>query len=227
MLIPFLIQEMSKLITDNQPVDANELDELVNLKNIPLEEEHRQFLIKYGNCQTLLTNRFGDFSFEQFKDHYLDDELFYTDRIPSGTAYIGTDFGDELLCIDNETRKIYTYYDQKKDLFYYDNLESLLFTCFIQSDYFEKSFDKICQNIKIFSPKAFLKKNEKHKICDIQGDSYYLIDNKLYLVRNHIYETHFEFLKLSKIKHSFIMANIFEGGVIDDYLSCRVRPAHR
>lgn len=111
MLIPFLIQEMSKLITDNQPVDANELDELVNLKNIPLEEEHRQFLIKYGNCQTLLTNRFSDFSFEQFKDHYLDDELFYTDRIPSNTVYIGTDFGDELLCIDNEARKIYTYYD--------------------------------------------------------------------------------------------------------------------
>lgn len=97
----------------------------------------------------------------------------------------------------------------------------------MQSDYFEKAFDRICHNIKIFSPKVFLKENEKHKICDIQGDSYYLIDNKLYLVRNHIYETHFEFLKLSKIKHRFIMANIYEGGVIDDYLSCRVRPAHR
>ena len=227
MLIPFLIQEMSKLITDNQPVDINELDELVNSRNIPLEEEHRQFLIKYGNCKTLLNNGFSNFTFDTFKDFYLQEDLSDEDRLPADAVFLGIDFSDELVSIDNKTGKIYVYYDQKKDLFYYDNLENLLFTCFMQSDYLDKAFDRICQNIKIFSPKAFLKKNEKHKICDIQGDSYYLIDNKLYLVRNHIYETHFEFLKLSKIKHSFIMANIFEGGVIDDYLSCRVRPAHR
>lgn len=227
MLIPFLIQEMSKLISDNEPVDANELDELVNSRNIPLREDHRQFLIKYGNCKTLLINGFSDFTFEQFKEYYLDNDIFYTDKIPLDTVYIGTDFADELLCIDNKTGKIYVYYDQRKDLFYYDNLESLLFTCFMQSDYFEKAFDGICHNIKIFSPKAFLKKNEKHKICDIQGDSYYLIDNKLYLVRNHIYETHFEFLKISKIKRRFMMANIYESDVINDYLSCSVRPAYR
>jgi len=227
MLIPFLIQEMSKLILDNEPVDANELDELIRNKEIPIRADHRQFLIKYGNCKTLLINGFSDFTFKQFKDHYLDDELFYTDRIPLSTVYIGTDFADELLCIDNKTGKIYVYYDQKEDLLYYDRLESLLFTCFMKSDYLETVFDKIRRNIKIFSPKAFLKKNEKHKICDIQGDSYYLIDNKLYLVRNHIYETHFEFLKISKIKHRFMMANVYEGGVINNYLSCRVRPAHR
>ena len=227
MLIPFLIQEMSKLISDNEPVDANELDKLVNSKNIPLEEDHRQFLIKYGNCKTLLINGFSDFTFKQFKDHYLDDELFYTDRIPLSTVYIGTDFADELLCIDNKTGKIYVYYDQKKDLLYYDRLESLLFTCFMKSNYLEQAFNRIRRNIKIFSPKAFLKKNEKHKICDIQDDSYYLIGNELYLVRNDVYETYYAPLHLFKIKYRFMMANVYEGGVINDYLSCRVRPAHR
>lgn len=220
MLIPFLIQEMSKLISDNQPVDANELDKLVSSKDIPIRDDHRQFLIKYGNCKTLLNNGFSNFTFDTFKDFYLQEDLSDEDRLPADAVFLGIDFSDELVSIDNKTGKIYVYYDQKKDLFYYDNLEGLLFTCFMQSDYFEKAFDKICENIKIFNPKAFLKKNEKHKICDIQGDSYYLIDNKLYLVRNHIYETQFEFLKLSKIKHRFIMANIFEGGVIDDYLRC-------
>ena len=227
MLIPFLIQEMSKLISDNEPVDANELDELVNSRNIPLREDHRQFLIKYGNCKTLLINGFSDFTFKQFKDHYLDDELFYTDRIPLSTVYIGTDFADELLCIDNKTGKIYVYYDQKKDLLYYDRLESLLFTCFMKSNYLEQAFNRIRRNIKIFSPKAFLKKNEKHKICDIQDDSYYLIGNELYLVRNDVYETYYAPLHLFKIKYRFMMANVYEGGVINDYLSCRVRPAHR
>lgn len=221
MLIPFLIQEMSKLITDNQPVDANELNELVNSKNIPLKAEHRQFLLKYGNCKTLLNNGFSNFTFDTFKDFYLQEDLSDEDRLPADVVFLGIDFSDELVSIDNKTGKIYVYYDQEKDLFYYDNLESLLFTCFMQSDYFEKAFDRICHNIKIFSPEAFLKKNEKHKIYEVQGNSYYLIDNKLYLVRNHIYETHFEFLKLSKIKHRFIMANIFEGGVIDDYLKLR------
>ncbi len=218
MLIPFLIQEMSKLITDNQPVDINELDELVNSRNIPLEEEHRQFLIKYGNCKTLLNNGFSNFTFDTFKDFYLQEDLSDEDRLPADAVFLGIDFSDELVSIDNKTGKIYVYYDQKKDLFYYDNLENLLFTCFMQSDYLDKAFDRICQNIKIYTPKEFLKKNEKHKICEIQGDSYYLIDNQLYLVRNHIYETHFAFLQLSEIKHIFIMANIFEGGVINDYL---------
>lgn len=218
MLIPFLIQEMSKLITDNQPVDANELDELVNSKNIPLEEEYRQFLVKYGNCKTLLNNGFSNFTFDMFKDFYLQEDLSDEDRLPADAVFLGIDFADELVSIDNKTGKIYVYYDQKKDLFYYDNLESLLFTCFMQSDYFEKAFDRICHNIKIFSPKAFLKKNEKYKICDIQGSSYYLIGNKLYSVGNYIYKSYYNFLGIFKIKYRFIMANIFEGGVIDDYL---------
>ena len=116
MLIPFLIQEMSKLITDNQPVDANELDELVNLKNIPLEEEHRQFLIKYGNCKTLLNNGFSNFTFDTFKDFYLQEDLSDEDRLPADAVFLGIDFSDELVSIDNKTGKIYVYYDQKKDL---------------------------------------------------------------------------------------------------------------
>lgn len=218
MLIPFLIQEMSKLIPESEPVDVNELDELIKSKNIPMREDHRSFLIEYGNCRELLIDWFGNFTFERFKDFYLDENPFDEDRLPVDNAYIGTDFSDEFVCIDYKTGAIQSYFDQEKDIIYYYNLESLLFTCFINSDYLEQVFDKAHNNIKIYNPKKFLKNNEEHKIYEIQDDTYYLIGNKLYLVRNYIHKSDYKFLNIFKINYSFIMVNIYDGGIINDYL---------
>ncbi len=223
MLIPFLIEEMSKIIISAESVNVGELDSLIKSHNIPMREDHRSFLIKYGNCRELLIDWFGNFTFERFKEFYLDESPFDEDRLPVDNAYIGTDFSDEFVCIDYKTGAIQSYFDQEKDIIYYNNLESLLFTCFLRSDYPKRVFDKISSNVEISNPKSFLKENDKHRVYEIQDDNYYLIGNKLYVIGKHIYETDYKLLNICKMKHRFIMANIYEGGVIDDYLqNCKI-----
>ncbi len=219
MLIPFLIEEMSEVIISEKPVDVSELDSLIESHNIPMREDHRSFLIKYGNCRELLINWFSNFTFERFKEFYLDENPFDEDILPVDTAYIGTDFSDVFVCIDYKTGTIQPYFDQKKDIVYYNNLEGLLFTCFLKSNYPKYVFDNISNNIEISNPKSFLKQNEKRKFYEIQDDNYYLIGNKLYVVGKHIYETDYKLLNIFKIKHRFVMANIYEGGVIDKYIN--------
>lgn len=219
MLIPFLIKEMSKVIISEKSVDVNELDSLIESHNIPMREDHRSFLIRYGNCKELLINWFGNFTFERFKEFYLNENTFNEDILPFNTAYIGTDFSDEFVCVDYETGTIQSYFDQKKDIINYDNLESLLFTCFLRSDYPKYVFNNISNNIEISNPKSFFKQNEKLKIYEIQDDKYYLIGNKLYVVGKHIYKTNYKLLNIFKMKHKFATANIYEGGVIDNYIN--------
>ena len=199
---------MSKLLPYRNPVDANLLDNFIKHNNIPIREEHRQLLINYGSSKDILNNGFSNLTFEKFQKHYLDNSLPFEDQLPINTVYVGIDFADEYICIDNDTGKIHLYYNRKKEKIYYDDLNSLVFICFIRSLYIDIFFEKIINNAKINNPTKFFEKNAKYKIGEIQESILYTIGNKLYIVSKHIY----------KMDCEFIIADIYEGGVMDNYV---------
>lgn len=202
MIISFLIQEMLRQILNDEPVGVAGLDKIIGKNNIAIRKDHREFIINFGNCNKLLNNGFSNFTFGNFKDYYLDTNLFDTDKVPSHTIYLGSDFADELLCIDNITGEIYTYYSEEKDLYYYKNLSSLLFYCLIHSEYMHKFFGKVSCNVNIDDINLFFREKYKYRIDDIyiRYQNYFFIENK-------IYET----------DENFSMANVYEGGVLDYY----------
>ena len=118
---------MGKLLIFDSGINTNELDEFLCRNNIKIREDYRQLIIKYGNCKGLLKNGFSDFTYQKMKSYYLESDDLYDDQVPYNTTFIGTDFDDEPLCIDYYTGEIHTYFKKTKDLFYYENIDSLLF----------------------------------------------------------------------------------------------------
>lgn len=147
---------MTEFLPDFKSVEIIELDRLLKSKDIALREDHKKFLIEYGGCDEILRNGFANFTFEEFKNYYLDESVFYSDRLPSSTVYFGMDFNDELLCIDNESGRIYVYYNEKKDGVYYESINDLLFFCFMRYKYKNLFFKKVELNVKIDNPNIFL-----------------------------------------------------------------------
>lgn len=199
--------EMGKLLMSDSSVNTNELDEFLCRNNIKIRDDYRQLIIRYGNCKGLLKNGFSDFTYQKMKSYYLESDDLYDDQVPYNTTFIGTDFDDEPLCIDYYTGEIHTYFKKTKDLFYYENIDSLLFYCFMNSSYLNIIFNNIENNIKIYDPEYFLANNDRFKLTKIQNEIYYFIDYKLYKVYNHIYES----------DNCYLIANIFEGGVLENY----------
>lgn len=207
MNISDLNYEMGKFLMPDSSINANELDEFLYRNNIKIREDYRQLIIRYGNCKELLKNGFSDFTYQKMKSYYLEGNDFYDDKVPYNTTFIGTDFDDEPLCIDYYTGEIHTYFEEAKDLFYYKNIDSLLFYCFMNSIYLKIIFNNIENNIKIYEPENFLVNNDRFKLTEIKNEIYYFIDFKLYKVYNHIYES----------DKCYLIANIFEGGVLEKY----------
>lgn len=202
MLISFLIDEIMRKILNDKPVDVVRLDALVRSNNIAIREEHRKFIINFGNCNKLLSNGFSDFTLSNFEDYYLDTNLFDADKVPDHTTFLGSDFADELLCIDDITGEIYTYYCKEKDLYYYKDINSLLFYCLLQSEYKHNFFRNINYDIKINNIELFSRGKNKHRVDKIyiRYQSYYFIENKLY-----------------ETDANGSTINVYEGGVLDYY----------
>jgi len=202
MLISFIIQEILREILNDVPVDVARLDEIIKKNNIAMRDEHRNFIMNLGNCNKILNTGFSNFTFSNFEDYYLDTDLFDSDKVPNHTTYFGSDFADELLCIDDITGEIYTYYGKEKDLYYYQNLNSLLFYCLMQSEYINKFFGKISYNIEVNDTKLFFREKHNYRINDV-----YIRYQHYLFIENRIYET----------DANFSTVNVYEGGVLDDY----------
>lgn len=207
MKISDLNYKMGEVLTPNSIVNPNELDNFLCKNSINIRNDYRQFIVRYGDCKELLKNGFSDFTYEKIKSYYLEGNDLYDDKVPCNTIFIGTDFDDEPLCIDHYTGEIYTYFEETKDLFYYKNIDNLLFYCFTNSIYLDFIFKNIKNNIKIYDPKNFLVNNDIFKFAEIKNDIYYLIDLKIYKVHNYIYESN----------GSYLIADIFEGGILESY----------
>ena len=110
-----------------QGVDELVLDAHLQKQGLILRADHRSFLLKYGNSTELLKFWFGDCTYALFEKYTSDSQEYLNDDLPDGTMFFGSEFNDDILCIDNQSGKIYTYESKKLWTCFYENIDVLLF----------------------------------------------------------------------------------------------------
>lgn len=161
-----LIKCFTSEIEGIEGVDSLELDGFINKNGVILRCEHKEFILNFGNSNLILKYSFADFSFDNFRRYYLEDNQFYSDVIPEGTVYIGHDYCDESLCVDNLTGHIYIYDSAEKDLLLYDSIDSLLFNNLLVYSANFNIFDNIEYNVEFSEFDSYL---ERKIILKIDG----------------------------------------------------------
>ena len=174
-----------------KPVPKAELDAFLIQNHLQLCEEHYQFLLQYGNSD-FLKGDFADLRFEEFKDYTLYDEFPEELKLPKNCSYIGMDFNDELLCIDNYDKKIYTFdYGEKYEKFYYGGLKELLFFCLFKLLYKKNYFNEVKDNIRINNIEQFKQQYLAYEIKDVYiYDRYFFKEGELIICDHEFYSYH-------------------------------------
>ena len=130
----YLFEKLLSYCKDIQGVDEQVLDAHLQKHGLTLRADHRSFLLKYGNSNQLLTSDYGDCTYAMFERYTSDPQEYLSgfEELPDGTVFFGQEFSEELLCIENESGKLYTY-DSKKLLDYYgESIDALLFSWLIE-----------------------------------------------------------------------------------------------
>lgn len=130
---------------DIKPVSEIELVSFIKEHHIFLCDDYIKFILNYGYSKHILCSphQYADFTFSEFKDFYLDNELFDDLSLPDSSNYIGIGFGGESLCIDHKTGTIQPFYYGKKDIVCYEGVDGLLFHCLLSSSEYKLYFDNI------------------------------------------------------------------------------------
>lgn len=130
----YLFEKLLSYCDNVQGVDEQVLDAHLQKHGLTIRADHRSFLLKYGNSNSLLKFGFADYTYALFEQYTSDSEEYFSgiDELPKGTNFIGHDITDDILCINNQSGKIYGYEDQELSDCYYVNIDALLFLCLIQ-----------------------------------------------------------------------------------------------
>ena len=183
----YLFEKLLSYCDNIQGVDELVLDAHLQKQGLILRADHRSFLLKYGNSTELLKFWFGDCTYALFEEYTSNPQEYLNDDLPDGTMFFGSEFNDDILCIDNQSGKIYTY--ESKELWdcLYENIDVLLFFCLVQ----------YLRNQKVFSVAELiiLEKDEKEQFfknhaayhlvgLDNFSTKYFLKDNQLMCCRN-------------------------------------------
>ena len=126
----YLFEKLLSYCKDIQGVDEQVLDAHLQKHGLTLRPDHRSFLLKYGNSNQLLKADYGDCTYAMFEKYTSNPQKYMSgfDELPDGTVFFGQEFSEELLCIENESGKLYTY-DSKELLDYYgESIDALLFS---------------------------------------------------------------------------------------------------
>ena len=176
-LIDFFASKCSEV----KSVNMDEVDDFLQLNNIKIRSDHRDFLVNFGNSSNLITGYFGDCTFNRFKK-YNSEPLEYLDGdLPSDTVYFGQDFSDEPICILNSDGGIYSYDGEEISMLYYLNVDSFIFSCLINNLFSNNFFEKSTIDMKIGDTREFEIENSKYKLKDLETYEYryYLKNNEL------------------------------------------------
>ena len=187
------------------PVPKQELDDFLSQNNIDICNEHYQFLLKYGNSGFLKSD-FGDLSFLEFKDYYLDSEILDDMKLPNGYNYIGMDFYENSLCKDPNESQLYSFgYGELNIPFDYNGLKELLFCSLFFHINCDEYFEYYENNIKINDINEFKEKYFKYEIKYIDTHViYFFKGNKLIITNNNFY-----------------CHNLYQGGILDKVIDDR------
>ena len=183
----YLFEKLLSYCDNVQGVDEQVLDAHLQKHGLTIRADHRLFLLKYGNSTELLKFWFGDCTYALLEEYTSNPQEYLNDDLPDDTVFFGQEFTDGILCIDNQSGKIYDY--ESKELWgcLYENIDVLLFFCLIQ----------YLRNQKVLSVAelVILEKDEKEQFfkdhaayhligLDKFSTKYFLKDNQLMCCRN-------------------------------------------
>ena len=123
----YLFEKLLSYCDNIQGVDELVLDAHFQKQDLTLRADHRSFLLKYGNSTELLKFGFGDCTYALFEKYTSNPQEYLNNDHPDGTMFFGLEFTDDVLCLDNQSGKIYIY--ESKELWdcIYENIDVLLF----------------------------------------------------------------------------------------------------
>ena len=183
----YLFEKLLSYCKDIQGIDEQVLDVHLQKHGLTLRADHRSFLLKYGNSTELLKFWFGDCTYALFEEYTSNPQEYLHGDLPDDTVFFGSEFTDDVLCLDNQSGKIYIY--ESKELWdcIYENIDVLLFFCLVQ----------YLRNQKVFSVAELiiLEKDEKEQFfknhaayhlvgLDNFSNKYFFKDNQLMCCRN-------------------------------------------
>ena len=138
----YLFEKLLSYCDNIQGVDEQVLDAHLQKHGLTLRADHREFLLKYGNSTELLKFWFGDCTYALFEKYTSDSQEYLNDDLPDGTMFFGSEFNDDILCIDNQSGKIYTYESKKLWTCFYENIDVLLFFAWLNTYEITVGFSK-------------------------------------------------------------------------------------
>ena len=194
----YLFEKLLSYCKNIQGVDEQVLDAHLQKHGLTLRADHRSFLLKYGNSTELLKFGFGDCTYALFEECTSNpqEHLSGFDELPDGAAFFGVEFTSGVLCIDDQSGKIYDYESKELSECLYENIDTLLFFCL--SEYLW-SHKEIVVNSHIIIKKEeiaqFFQQHEAYHLTGLDNffTTYFLKNNQLIYCRKsqNIYEVDF------------------------------------
>ena len=130
----YLLEKLLSYCQDIQGVDEQVLDAHLHKHGLTLRDDHRSFLLKYGNSKQLLTSDYGDCSYAMFERYTSDPQEYLSgfEELPDGTVFFGQDSSEAMLCIENESGEIYIFGSKELLASFCENIDALLFSWLIR-----------------------------------------------------------------------------------------------
>ena len=150
------------------PVPQQELDDFLAQNQIRLCPEHYRFLLDYGNSP-FLTHEMACLTFDYFKGYYyeLEHEFLEGLILPPNSAYLGTDFLSEAICLNYEDHKVYCYDAGEAFGAYYGGLSELLFYYLFRENHRTQCFDLVEYRTPITDIEQFEQEYSDDEIKDV------------------------------------------------------------
>lgn len=192
----YLFEKLLSYCDNIQGVDELVLDAHLQKHGLTLRADHRLFLLKYGNSTELLKFGFGDCTYALFEKYTSNPQDYLNNDLPDGTMFFGSEFTDDVLCIENQSGKIYIYESEELWDCIYENIDVLLFFCL--SEYLWSHKEIVVKShiiIKKDEIAQFFQQYEAYHLTGLDNffTTYFLKNNQLIYCRKsqNIYEVYF------------------------------------
>ena len=192
----YLFERLLSYCDNVQVVDEQVLDAHLQKHGLTIRADHRLFLLKYGNSTELLKFWFGDCTYALLEEYTSNPQEYLNDDLPDDTVFFGQEFTDGILCIDNQSGKIYDY--ESKELWgcLYENIDSLLFFCLIEHLRSHKALPTTrVVTIEKDEINQFFQQHEAYHLTGLDNffTKYYIKNNQLIYCRKaqDVYELYF------------------------------------
>lgn len=130
----YLFEKLISYCKDIRGVDEQVLNAHLHQHGLTLRPDHRSFLLQYGNSSELLKFWFGDCTYSLFEQYTSDTQEYLSgfEEVPEGTVFFGLEFTEGVMCIDNQSGKIYDF--EAKEFYdcVYESIDVLLFFCLVE-----------------------------------------------------------------------------------------------